>query len=263
MQVIVGLIGRSSAVIADGVHTLSDMTTDVVAIFGIRFSNKRANKAHPYGYGQVEYITSIFIGVVVVIVGLFLINSTMNNATMVPSIYVVIVTIITIITKYILSNYVLVKGYRWDNSILIASGRESHADVISSIFVLTSSLLAQLTRYSNMFIYSDRVAAILVSIFIIRVGFKIVSENISVIIGEQETNQGFLDEVKEIILKENKIEHIDNIVALKFGPYYKLNLEVKMDGHLTLKDVNKVMLRIKKQLKKDKKIRYITIQVNN
>ena len=106
-----------------------------------------------------------------------------------PSTLVIIVTIITIILKYLLSIYVIKKGERHNNSILIASGKESRTDVISSFVVLIAAILMQFSDKLNLLKYSDVVASIIVGLFIVKTGFSIVAENMSVIIGKQENNK--------------------------------------------------------------------------
>jgi cation diffusion facilitator family transporter len=258
LQVIIGIIGNSAAVVADGVHTITDLITDVVAIIGSKLSNKRANQKHPFGYGQIEYITSVFIGVVVMAMGFYLISNSVEEKLIIPHVAVIIVTIITIVSKYVLYRYVLAKGKEYRNSILLASSQESLVDVISSFVVLISIVLMQFSDQVSIFIYADRLAAVLVSLFVIKTGFSIMSENIGHLIGEQETNEIFIDEIKEILLKDSKILSIEKLIIIKSGPYYKLDAEVIMEGNLTLKVVYKTIDKIKKELK-IKKVKYINI----
>lgn len=259
MQIIAGIIGNSAAVVADGVHTITDLITDVVAIIGTRLSNKKADKIHPLGYGQIEYITSVFIGVVVITMGFYLVSNSLEEQLIIPHFLVIIVTIVTIVSKYILYKYILLKGKEYRNSILLASSKESLVDVISSFVVLISIILMQFSDKITFLIYSDRLAAVLVSIFVIRTGYSIMSENISHLIGEQETNEELLNEIKKIILKHDKVLSIEKLVLIKSGPYYKLDTEVIMEGNLTLKVVYKTLNKIKKELRHSKKVQYINI----
>lgn len=261
IKVVFGFLGKSSALIADGVHSFSDLSTDIIAILGDFFSRKPADKKHPYGHGKLEYLTSIFIGVIIIILGLGIISSSINKGVVVPNVLVIWISIFTIISKFILSNYILKKGYEYQNNILIASGKESRADVISSIIVLISIVLMQFDI--KIFSYADIVASIIVGIFIIKVGFDVLSENISDILGEQETNKDYLNRINKIITKNRKIKTIDSLVLLKFGSYYKLIGEVSMDGNLTLSDAHAVIEKLEQKIKKqESKVRYITIHIN-
>lgn len=261
IKVIFGFVGHSSALIADGVHSFSDLSTDVIAIIGDILSRKPADKKHPYGHGQIEYLTSIFIGLIIIGLGLGIIYSSVDKGILVPSVIVIIVSIFTIISKLVLSNYILKKGYESNNNILIASGHESRADVISSIIVLISILLMNLE--DKIFSYSDIVASIIVGLFIIKTGFDVLKENISDIIGEQETDKAFIKRINKIINKFPEIKTIDSLVLLKFGSYYKLIGEVSMDGNMTLVDAHNILEELEYAIKKkESKIKYITIHIN-
>lgn len=263
LKVIVGFFGKSSALISDGIHSFSDLITDMVALFGNGISLKPADKEHPYGHGKSEYITSFVIGLVVLVIGLSLISSISNNEIFIPSIIVVIVSVITIIAKYLVSSYLIKEGMKHQNVILISSGRESRADVVSSIFVLISSILMQFSDKINILKYSDKVASIIVGLFIIRTGFKILKDSISMMLGEIENDEVILDEFKEIIYSYKKVKEIDELVVLKYGPYYRVTTEISMDANLSLLDAHNVAEEIEKTLKlRNPKAEYITIHIN-
>ena len=263
LKVIVGFFGKSSALISDGIHSFSDLITDMVALFGNGISLKPADKEHPYGHGKSEYITSFIIGLLVLVIGLSLISSISNNEIFIPSIIVVIVSVITIIAKYLVSSYLIKEGMKHQNVILISSGRESRADVVSSIFVLISSILMQFSDKINILKYSDKVASIIVGLFIIRTGFKILKDSISMMLGEIENDEVILDEFKEIIYSYKKVKEIDELVVLKYGPYYRVTTEISMDANLSLLDAHNVAEEIEKTLKlRNPKAEYITIHIN-
>lgn len=261
IKIIFGFIGHSSALIADGIHSFSDLSTDIVAILGDFFARKPADHKHPYGHGKLEYLTSIFIGFVIITLGLGIISSSVNRGVIVPNIFVIFVSLFTIAAKLILSNYILREGLKINNNILIASGRESRADVVSSVIVLVSIVLMQLDM--RIFSYADIIASIIVGLFIIKVGFAILSENVSDILGEQETNKDYLDKISNIIKQTNEVKRIDSLVLLKFGSYYKLIGEVAMDGELTLVYAHSLLENIEEQIKlEEPRIRYVTIHIN-
>lgn len=261
-KIIFGWIGKSSALVADGVHSFSDLVTDMFAIIGNFLSQKPADDKHPYGHGNIEYITSLVIAVMIMIVGFSIIGNTMHQKIETPSILVVFISAITIACKYILSHYIIKKGKEYNNQILLASGKESKTDVISSLVVLVAALLTQLTKFWYIFKYADKVAAIIVGIFIIKVGFDILKENISYIIGQQETDKTYLSQIENIILETEEITHIDSLVLLKHGFYYKLNGVISMNGALPLMIAHSIIDKLEQKLKEfDKHIAYITIHM--
>jgi len=262
-KIISGIIASSSALLADGIHSFSDLITDICAIIGSHLSNKPADLKHPYGHGRLEYLTSIIIGIIILILGFSIIYNSFNKKIIIPGILVVIVSIITIIIKLLLSYYVIKIGKKYKNNILISSGYESSSDVLSSVVVLVSAILMQFSSSLKLLKYSDIIATIIVGIFIIKIGFDVLKENISIMIGEQETNEEYLNKLKKIILENEKIKNIDSFVLLKYGPYYKLISEISMDADTKLKDVHDTLDIIENEIKTfEHKIKYTTIHVN-
>ena len=258
-----GFIFHSSALIADGIHSFSDLVTDVVAIVGNAFSLKPADHEHPYGHGNIEYLTSIVISSVVIFIGLVLIGSVANKEIVIPSALVIVVSIITIISKIILSRYLIKQGVKHKNNILIASGKESSADVISSIIVLISGILMQFSSSISIFKYADMVASIIVGLFIINTGFSIVKENISQILGRREEDEELISNIKIELFEFADVLAVDDVMIMKLGPYYKVSIELSMDSTYSLKKAHDIAHNIEKILMmKNEKIKYINIHVN-
>lgn len=263
IKIIIGFICKSSALLADGVHSFSDLLTDFFAIIGNIMAKKPADEKHPYGHGKIEYLTSIGISIVIIILGLTIINNSMHSKVVMSSLIVSIVSLITITLKYLLSEYIIRKGKKLENNILIASGKESRADVISSLVVFISAILSVFSKYIEVFKYSDKIAGIIVGILIIRTGFLILKENISIILGEQEIKGETLNKIRKIILNNKDIKTIDELIILKFGHCYKVSMEVSMNPDLTLLECHTIVDKLEKKLKKEvEKIEYITVHVN-
>ena len=263
IKIVIGYIFNSGALIADGVHSCSDLTTDVIAGVAATLSKKPADTKHPYGHGKIEYLTSLIIGIVILFLGLSIIGSSFNRKIVVPSIVVAIVTVFTIVAKYILSSFLIQEGKIQKNNILISSGKESRTDVVSSIVVLISSVAMQFSNKINFLKYADIVAMIIVGIFIVRVGFLILKENISILIGECETNEEIINNLKTIILDFKNIKKIDKINLLKYGSYYELTCEISIDSNLSFIDAHSTVHGVEDIIRKDNdKIKYITIHAN-
>lgn len=262
VKIVFGFLAHSSALIADGIHSFSDLSTDFFAILGNYLARKPADKEHPFGHGKIEYLTSIIIGTLVLIVGLGVIYNSANSEVTIPSAVVIAVTVITIILKYLLSMYVIKKGKKYNNNILIASGKESRTDVISSFVVLVAAILMQFSDKLAILKYSDIVASIVVGIFIVKTGFAIVKENMSVIIGEQENNKEYLSKLKRIILNDDNVISIKSMIILKFGHIVTLDLIVIMDGNITLKEAHDIVDAIENQIKNfDERVEHIHIHM--
>ena len=261
IKILFGFIGKCNALIADGIHSLSDLSTDFVAIFGNHLSLKPADKKHPFGHGKTEYITSVIIGIVIILLGLSLIYNIFNKEIIIPNLLMILVSLFTIISKYILSSYIYKKGIEYSNNILIASGKESKADVYSSIFVLISIVLMQFSNELKILKYADMFSTVIISLFIIKTGFNILSDNIGILLEEQILDKEYINNIKNIITSFNEIVEIKDLYILRYGPYYKLVSNVIMKD-LSLTDAHKIIDEIEKKLKeKDDKIKYVFIHM--
>ena len=263
MKVVIGFIGRSSALIADGIHSFSDLVTDIVAILGNYLSRKPEDEEHPYGHGRLEYLTSILIGIVILFLGLALIGRVSSSQTMIPSKIVIMVSILTIGIKYLLSDYLIRKGKTLENQIILASGKESKADVFSSVIVLVSSILMQFEASFHPLIYTDKIASIIVGIFIVKTGFSILKENIIILIGSQEVDTDYYKEIERLILSNKDVKTLDKLIIMKYGYYYTMTIEVSMDVSLSLQEAHHQVEKIESSLrKKDERAKYIHIYMN-
>lgn len=263
VKIITGLIGKSSALIADGIHSFSDLSTDFIAIIGNYLSKKPADEKHPYGHGKIEYITSIIISLVILFLGGSIIYKSVKNEIVIPSMMVAIISFLTIALKFLLSRYLIKKGKEYQNNILLASGYESSTDVISSIVVFISVILMQLSNVFEILKYADMIASVIVGLLIIKIGYHILSENMSIILEEQETNTEYLNSLKKIILEKKDIHHIDNLFVLKYGSYYKLVAEVSVDPKLSIMEAHQYVHEAENRLKDfDSRIVYVTIHIN-
>ncbi len=261
LKVITGLLGSSVALLADGIHSFSDLTNDVIAIIGNRFAKKPPDNKHPLGHGKSEYLTSIIIGLFIILIGTFFIKEMFYKEITYPKKIIIIVSGITILIKLWVANFLIKKGEKHQNNILIASGKESSSDVFVSLIVLISAVGVQLVAKYNILKYSDKIASIIVGIFIIKVGFDIIKINASMVIGEQVIDKDYLNNIQKIILHDKDIKVIRELVILKYGPDFKLISEIEMKSNLSLLKVHNKIKVIENRIKTyDQKINYIKIK---
>lgn len=258
-----GLIYKSKVLVADGIHSLSDLATDVVSIYGSKLSLKPADNEHPYGHGKIEYLTSIVIGAVILALALSLLGNSLNAKNTIASNMVLYVTIFTILAKYLISRYILSKGVKYKSNLLVASGKESRSDVISSAIVIVTYFLSKLSSYSKIFLYSDTIGTFIIGLIILKTAYRILKENIVSILGESEQDEEYLDKIRKIILENSEVVNIEELNIIKYGHYYQANITINMDSDVTLEDACLVSNRIKKKLiNKKTRISYAKISIN-
>lgn len=249
-KIIAGILGSSGSLIADGIHSFSDLVTDFCAIIGSKMAQKPADKEHPYGHGRLEYMTSLVIGIMILCVGFSVIYGAFSRDVAIPSSFVILVSFITIVAKLLLSSYLIRKGKEYKSNILTASGTESRTDVISSVVVLLSSIMMQFTVQVPIFKYADLIAMIIVGILIVHVGFGVLKENLSAILGERELDHAIQTEIEALAKNYTEINHMESICLLKYGSYYCLDLVIHMDGSLTLMYAHQIIDQLEKQIQK-------------
>ncbi len=262
VQVISGIMASSKAVIVDGIHTSSYLFTNIAALLGDKISRKPANRKHPYGYGMVQYLTSIFIGLFIITVGLLLVVNIININISKPNLFVLLIIITVMISKFFVANFLFYKSAETNNTIIEALAKETKSDVLSSVVVLFLVSLTYFTKITNLFSYMDKIAALIVSGFIIKTGIEVILENVSDIIGEKEICKDKIKKIKEIFLTDKDVCEVKDVIILKSGPYSKMYAEIKMNGKLSLQVINNRVKKFKSEIKKsEKKIKYIEIYV--
>lgn len=262
-KTIFGLIGKSQALIADAIHSLSDFSTDIVGIIGLKSSVKPADEGHPYGHGKIEYVTSIIMGSIIFILGIILIIDIFTTATKIPTSVVAIVITMDTIIKYFLAKYIINKGKKYKNNILISSGKESFMDVISSLVVLLMFILSRFSSDLKILKYTDKFGGIIIGLMIIKISLDILIENAKAVLGQIETEPNFIENVKNNIIGIDNVESVDDLKVLKFGSYYQVILSIGIDENKKLIEGHDIAHQVEANLKeKIIGIKYVTVHVN-
>lgn len=262
LKIIASLLTNSKTLLADAVHGLSDLSTDIVALTGSKIASKKPDQTHPYGHGKMEYVTSIFISIFIITLGIMILINSFAVRKIHYSYNVLILMIITLTLKFLLSNYLLKNGKGIKSNILLSSGTESRFDAINTTFALCILIISYFQKYFSILKYADMVGSIIISLFTIKVGLKIFIENINSVIGEKDIDPEKNELIKKLITKNKKVIEINNITLLKYGSYISLTLEIIMDENIKLKSVAKVKDKIKLAIKKEfNDIKYIIIDV--
>ena len=247
-----GLTTGSIALIADAWHTLSDSLTSVFVAFSVKLQSKKADKEHPFGHGRWEQISSIFVAVVLGIIGYdFLINSIdrfRNRESVVYGTIAIVVTIVSIVVKEVLAQIAFYIGRKTDNAIVKADGWHHRSDSLSSVVVLIGILV---TKFTVDFWWMDSVLGMFCAAAIFYAAFSIMKESISKILGEEPT-QDLTDkinnEIKLIYQGNFNIHHLHlhNYISQK-----ELTLHLRLDKNMTNENCHKVATLVEKMILKN------------
>jgi len=182
LQIVVGYFGRSQALIADGLHSLSDLISDFMVLFANRKSQHAADAIHPYGHARIETATTFLLGVMLVGIGLALLwgaGVKLQDPSAIQAVHVatLYIAVFTLVCKEALYRYLLAIGKRLNSQMLIANAWHSRSDAASSLVVVLGiggNLLGLL--------YLDLVAALLVGLMIVHMGWKMAFQALSELI---------------------------------------------------------------------------------
>ena len=262
LKLFFGIISNTKSLIADGIHSFSDLTTDLIAIIGNKLSKMPADDGHPKGHGKIEYITSLIISCFIIFLSGSLFKNSFSNTAIISSKYLIIIIVITIIIKYFLSAFLIKKGEEFNNIILISSGKESYTDVYSSFLVLIIIILSYFSKSVPIFKYLDMVGSILISILIFFTGAKLLFKSLSLLIGEKEDSKDVQEKVKKIIFDRKENFELNECTLYKLGSYYEVFLTILVDGKKTIKEGHKLMDEIENDLlNSNLNIEYVTIHI--
>ena len=259
-----GIFFKLGSLLADGMHTFSDFITDIVCLMGAKISRKKPTKYHPFGFGRVEYLTNLFVGIVLLLLGIYIVISSFNKEFIVPPLNVLILLSIVFLLKLIAIGLMHKVGDTINSQVLITSVRESMADLYSTISVIIITILLQFSNKIEILKYSDIVGSILIGIIVLKTAFTIIIDNSLSLIGEVEEDDEKLNKIYEFIKNEKGVKDLD-FSLIKYGSYYKLQLNLELDSKLNLRQVSKIEDKLKKDIVRHRslKIKYVTIYVTN
>ena len=218
------------------------MVTDVIAIMGIKIGRKRANKKHPYGYGKIFYVVELFVGILALLVGAFVIYVSFQIDYEKPPIGIVFLIIGLVVLKLISAKNLSVVGMRKKSELLIVSSYESRMEAFSSLGLVIIVILSQfITKI-------DMIGRIVIAVFLIWQAIREIKQNIDYLIGITYEDEKIKEKVKKIVDKYRVIDMVDQVL-IQDGPYYQLILTLKVKKNITVKSMLRVQNKIKKELK--------------
>lgn len=255
IKFLAGIVGRSSALVADAVHSLTDFITDIIVLIFVRISGKPRDEQHGYGHGKFETLATLIIGVILFFSGIgLLVNSIRLIVASIegtelpkPSPATFIVALISIIAKEILYRYTVRESKRLNSDALKANAWHHRSDALSSIGTLVgisgAMFLGQRWRIL------DPIAAGVVSCFIVKAGIDIIRPAVDQLL-EGSLSKEETEEIAEIIKSVNGVCGFHNLRSRKVGNDIAIDVHVKMDGNMTLCEAHDIASLIEEEIRK-------------
>lgn len=254
LKLTAGILGRSSALIADGIHSLTDFITDVIVLIFVKLSGKPCDKVHSYGHGKFETLATLIIGVFLTVAGIGLmvsavreIISSLNGALLPePTWLAFAVATASILVKEILYRHTVRVGKQVKSDATIANAWHHRSDAISSLGTMAG--IGGAILLGDKWRILDPLAAVLVSIFIIKSGYDIMSPAVNELL-EGALPEKQSAEISELINSVNGVKGFHNLRTRKIGNAIAVDVHVKMDGKLMLKEAHDIATLVEEKIR--------------
>ena len=232
VKVGVGLLAGSMALVADGIHSISDMTTDIAVLLGIYFGSKQPDDRHPYGHGRIETFAAGFIGAVLIVVGAAMIYRAAVDVAAgkyaSPGFVVLFVALFSVVVKeflYRITKKIAIKSH---SSALYANAWHHRSDAFSSIAVVAGFVSLKFG-----FKYGDQMAAAAVGLMVILVAVRIITDCLHELT-ESAVDSDTIEHIKNIINADSSIRHWHKLRTRTVGREVFLDLHILVDPDLSI-----------------------------
>jgi cation diffusion facilitator family transporter len=251
---IAGVMGNSSAMIADAVHSLSDFVTDILVLVFVSISAKPQDTSHDYGHGKFETIASFLIGLAlvaaatgIVVSGALKLWAWWGGAELESPGWIALwAAVLSVVIKELLYQYTARRGRKLDSQVMIANAWHHRSDALSSVGAAAGIGLALwLGQHWAVF---DPLASVVVGLMLMKVAYELLKTSINELTESSlpaETEQ----EIEQIILSFGDVRQPHNLRTRRIGNRIAIEAHVRMDGRLPLETVHERATTIERKLK--------------
>ncbi len=228
-----GFISHSIAITADAFNNLSDAGSSIITLIGFKLAASKPDEDHPFGHGRIEYISGLFVSVMILFMGFELTKSSFikifKPSELGFSIIVIIILAVSILAKFYMAFYNFRIGKRIDSAAMRATGTDSLSDTISTSVVLFATLVSYYTPF-----HIDGICGTIVGILIILAGLKAAKETINPLLGTAPDPE-LVKQIEDTVMSYELIIGIHDLIVHNYGPgrtLISLHAEVPSDGDI-------------------------------
>ena len=253
IKVVIGLAVSSIAIVSEGVNNATDSATSLITIVGTKLSAKHPTEKHPFGFGRIEYLTSLLISVLILFTGAELMESSVKRIfepqEMSISYVTMAIVAVSALVKLVLGLYTIKEGRRVDSSSLVALGTECRSDSVVSVITLVTALVFLVFHVSL-----DAYAGIIMSLIVLKAGFEVLKETLSDILG-QAGEKELAQELYRIIRAEPLVLNAADMMLHNYGPdAYSGSVNVEIDHSKTVEEVYAALHELQLRIMHEKHI---------
>lgn len=243
-----GYFGRSQALIADAIHSLTDTTTDVAVIAGSHFWSRPPDESHPYGHRRLETLVTVFIGLMLAAAGIGIgwdaISTLHEKDSSPPGWIAMLAAMISILTKEILYRWTVLAGKRVKSPALAANAWHHRSDAISSLPVLVAVGGALIFPSWS---FLDHVGAVVVSIFIMHAALKIIWPGISELV-DAGAPQDIQRKITNIACNNPGVQEVHKLRTRYISTSIQVDLHIVVDGSISVRQGHAIADAVENQI---------------
>ena len=234
VKLVAGVFGHSKAMIADSLHSASDVLATGIVFIGLRISKKPADDKHPYGHGNADTIASFLVALILLMTGLYLGYSALHvvlhrHLAKPPGIIALYAALTSIVIKEAMYQYTIRVGKRLNSQAIIANAWDHRSDAFSSIPALIGIFAA---RMWNKTIF-DPIAGFIIAMMIFRIALKLMHSSVDIIMDESP-DSAVIQEVSGIISGVHGVMRVRDVRIHQRGPDRTVDTKIEVEGQITV-----------------------------
>jgi cation diffusion facilitator family transporter len=249
-QVIIGIVGHSQALVADGMHTLSDTLADLLVIFALKHGRKGADEEHPYGHERIETAVTLILGIVLIGVAIGIaaragMKLMAAGGLVTPSALTLWVALGTLVAKEAMYRYTIATANRFGSNMLRASAWHHRSDALSSLVVavgIGGSLMG--------IAWFDAIAAIVVAAMIIKVGAQLSWQSLGELVDTGLAAE-HLDAIRKTILSVSGVKALHLLRTRRVGGQALADVHIIVDDHVSVSEGHQISEAVRAKLVKE------------
>ncbi len=246
VKIIFAILGHSHALLADGLHSLADLLIDALVLFASRFSSRAADIDHPYGHQRIETAATMGLAALLILTGAGIIwdaiTHLLSSTTEIPKFYVIFVAIFSILVNEGLYYFTRYYGRKIKSNLLIANAWHHRSDSLSSLVVLVGVAIALLG-----YAYLDELAAIIVGLLIIHMGWSLGWESIRELV-DTGVSPEYLNKIKQVIFTVPGVESIHELRTRSMANNILIDVHITVNPFLTVSEGHYIAATVDKTL---------------
>lgn len=253
VKVIIGTAVSSIAIVSEGINNATDSATALITIVGTKLSAKHPTEKHPFGYGRIEYLTSLVISVLILFTGFELLKSSVelifHPEEMSISYLTLVIIAVSALAKLLLGNFTIKEGKRVDSGSLVAVGTDCRSDSIVSIVTILTALIYLIFHLSL-----DAYAGIIMSLIVLKAGVEVLKDTLGDLLG-QAGEKELAQELYKIIRSEPIVLNAADMMLHNYGPdAYSGSVNVEIDHEKNVGEVYAALHALQLKIMHEKNI---------